>query len=164
MPVLHIKVWLQIFGITHRQLIMVSRGRLGAKKRSLTLCKLLRKWPTFNLIYHTSKQFPDDFIVSITNFKSSSVQHEEQNVNVPVGQFAIQTFVTHRHTLYINYINKIHITCTITIDHPDYSLFKMPIARVKDNLCLFMLPLGKLNLRPNGSIWNSKCKGRRGSI
>lgn len=80
------------------------------------------------------------------------------------GQFAIQTFVTHPHTLYSNYISKIHITCTITIDHGDYSLFKKPILGVKDNLYVFMLPLGELNLRSDGSIWNSKDKGRRGSI
>lgn len=41
-----------------------------------------------------------------------------------------------------------------------YSLFKKPIADgTKDNLYVLMLLLGRLNLRPDWSIWDSTCKG-----
>ena len=37
--------------------------------------------PISHLIYHLSKQFPDEFVVSIDDFKSSSIQCDVHLVN-----------------------------------------------------------------------------------
>ena len=41
----------------------------------------MRKWAEFSL-HHISKQFPNEFMVSVAGFKSSSTQHDAQFVNL----------------------------------------------------------------------------------
>ncbi len=79
-----------------------------------------------------------------------------------MGQFLLKTVVhKNKHNLYSKtQTNTAQDPCTVIIDHSGYALFKKPTADgIKDNLYSFVLPLGRVNLNPDGSIWNSLCKG-----
>ena len=46
----------------------------------------MRKWPYFSLDLYLSKQYPNEFVVSIASFKSSSIQLDVHFVNyVPIS-------------------------------------------------------------------------------
>ena len=61
---------------------MSSKGKLHWLQKEVRLyVSLWENDPTFHLIYHLAKQFPNEFTVSVCRFKSSSMQHDVAFIN-----------------------------------------------------------------------------------